>query len=207
MSEYDPIVPLGELSPEPSDLDRVRELFERSADRFVRSPWSWVLWAAVFAGAALATRTVHAAAGGWSVVVLWSTAILAGGAVEAVLYARAGSGLKPSRLARWVLRSQANLSLVGIALSVYLVWRGEAMALPGVWLLILGHSFWAHGGLGFAAFRGAGALYQIGGVAALTPWVDPLVALAVAVAAGNLWLAAAVWRRARRDSAAGSVPL
>lgn len=197
MSEYDPIVPLGELSSEPSDLERVRRLFERSADRFVRSPWSWVLWAAVFAGAALATRAVHAAGGSWLVVVLWSTAILVGGAVEAILYSRAGRGLKPSQLARWVLRSQANLSLVGMALSVYLVWRGDPLALPGVWLLVVGHSFWAHGGLGFSAFRGAGLLYQIGGVAALTPWVDPLVALAVAVAAGNLWLAAAVWRRSR----------
>lgn len=195
MSEYDPIVPLRELTHEPSDLDQVRELFERSADRFLRSPWSWVLWAGVVAAAALATRPVYAAAGGWSVVILWSSAILVGGAVEAVLYARGGSALQPSRLARWVLRSQANLSLVGLVLSVYLVWRGDPAALAGVWLLVLGHSFWAHGGLGFPAFRGAGGLYQLGGVAALTPWVDPLVALAAAVAAGNLWLAVSVWRR------------
>ena len=195
MSEYDPIVPLDELDHEPSDLDRVRELFERSADRFLRSPWSWVSWAVVVAVAALATRTVHAAGSGWSVLVLWSTAILVGGAVEAILYARSGRDAKPSQLARWVLRGQANLSLVGLFLSIYLVWRGHPEALAGVWLLILGHSFWSHGGLGFAAFRGAGVLYQVGGVAALTPWVDPLVALAVSVSAGNLWLAVAVWRR------------
>ncbi len=144
---------------------------------------------------------MHAAAGGWSVVILWSSAILVGGAVEAVLYARGGRGLKPSRLARWVLRSQANLSLVGLVLSVYLVWRGDPAALAGVWLLVLGHSFFAHGGLGFAAFRGAGILYQLGGAAALTPWVDPLLALAAAVAAGNLWLAAAIWRRGARRAA------
>ena len=195
MSEYDPIVPLGELSHEPSDLEQVRQLFERSADRFLRSPWSWLLWAAVVAVASLATRVVLAEAGGWSVVILWSTAILVGGAVEALLYARGGSDLKPSRLARWVLRSQANLSLVGLALSIFLVWRGHPGALPGVWLLILGHSFFSHGGLGFRPFRAAGAIYQIGGLAALTPWVDPLVALAVAVITGNLWLAVAVWRR------------
>ena len=78
-----------------------------------------------------------------------------------------------------------------------MIWRGHAEALPGVWLLILGHSFWSHGGLGFGAFRTAGGLYQLGGLVALTPWVDPLVALAVAVSAGNVVLAGAIWRRGR----------
>lgn len=194
MSEYDPIVPRRELSNERSDLDQVRALFERSAARFLRSPWSWVLWAVIVAAASFSTRSAAAIGGAWTVVILWSTAILVGGVAEALLYARGGRDLRPSQLARWVLSSQGNLSIVGLALSCYLVWAGHGLALPGVWLLVLGHSFWAHGGLGFPAFRTAGALYQLGGLAALTPWVDPLVALAVAFAAGNLWLAVAVWR-------------
>lgn len=157
-----------------------------------------MVWAIVFAGAALATREVAAYGGEWAVVVLWSTAILAGGAVEAVLYSRGGRDLAPSRLARWVLAGQANLSLVGLVLSGYLVWSGEAWALPGLWLLLVGHSFWGHGGLAFPAFRVTGALYQLGGVVALLPWLDPLPTLAATVAAGNLWMALSIWRTQRR---------
>lgn len=195
MSEYDPIVPRRELSAERSDLEQVRALFEGSAERFLRSPWSWIVWAVIVGVTALVTRAIQDLVGPWVIVVVWSTAILVGGVAEAVLYAKSGQELRPSELGRWVLRSQGNLSMVGIAVSVFLIWRGEAGALPGVWLLVLGHSFYSHAGLGFAAFRQAGAAYQLGGVIALTPWVDPLLALAASVAAGNLWLAAAIWRR------------
>ncbi len=197
-SDYDPLVPPSDLNAGPSDLERVREQFSRSAESFLRSPLSWVVWAVVLAAAALLTRRVETG-GVAAVTLLWSVAILLGGVVEGVVLFRGSRAHRPSELARWVLRSQGNLSLVAIALSLALLWAGQASLLPGLWLLVLGHSFYAHGGLGFPPFRAAGLIYQIGGLAALVPGVDPLLAFAIAAAAGNLWLAWGVRRRDRSD--------
>jgi hypothetical protein len=68
---------------------------------------------------------------------------------------------------------------------------------PGLWLLLLGHSFYVLGGIAFRPFRAYGLLYQIGGVAALWPGSAPLPLFALTAAAGNLWMAYAVWRESR----------
>jgi hypothetical protein len=93
-----------------------------------------------------------------------------------------------------VLRIQGNLSLVGLALSVLLVWRDLTPFLPALWLLLLGHSFYLLGGLAFPPMRTCGLVFQLGGFAALWPGFDPLLVFAVATAAGNLWMAIQVWR-------------
>ena len=67
----------------------------------------------------------------------------------------------------------------------------------GLWLLLLGHSFFALGGLAFAPMRFAGIVYQLGGVAALVPGVRSLTAFAIATAIGNLWIGLGVWRSDR----------
>lgn len=193
-SDYDPLVPPAALSSEATDLEQVRALFARSADRFLRSPLSWVVWAVVLVAAALLTprlQNLEPAA----VVVLWSMAILVGGVFEGVALMRGGRAGDRSELASWVLRSQGNLSLLAVALSVALIWNGFPSLLPGLWLLVLGHSFFSHGGLGFQPFRIAGLIYQAGGLAALVPGIDPLLAFAAAAGAGNLWLAYSVRRR------------
>ncbi len=104
--------------------------------------------------------------------------------------ARAGR----SPLATWALRTQGNLSLVALALSALLLWQDLAWALPGLWLLLLGHSFYMLGGIAFPPFRTYGLLYQLGGVVALWPGGAPLPAFALATAAANLWMSYAVWR-------------
>jgi hypothetical protein len=103
-----------------------------------------------------------------------------------------------SPLATWALRTQGNLSLVGLALSLLLFWVDAAWALPGLWLLLLGHSFYGLGGIAFPPFRVYGLLYQLGGVAALWPGGAPLPVFAATTAAANLWMSWAVWRRERR---------
>lgn len=107
---------------------------------------------------------------------------------------RSGGATRSTPLAAWVLRLQGNLSLVALALSVFLLWQDLAWALPGLWLLLLGHSFYMLGGLAFEPFRVCGILFQLGGVVALWPYGKPLLAFAVAAFAGNLWMAAGVWR-------------
>jgi len=108
-----------------------------------------------------------------------------------------------SPLATWALRTQGNLSLVAVGLSVLLVWQDLAWALPGVWLLLLGHSFYVLGGIAFRPFRAYGLLYQVGGVAALWPGGAPLPVFALTTAAANLWMSYAVWRE-RRERQLGS---
>jgi hypothetical protein len=98
-----------------------------------------------------------------------------------------------------VLRVQGNLSLVALTLSALLIWQDLAWALPGLWLLLLGHSFYMLGGLAFEPFRACGLLYQLGGVAALWPNSSPLGAFAVATAAGNLWMGIGVLREQSRE--------
>lgn len=125
---------------------------------------------------------------------LWSVTILAGGAFEILAIRRSGEATAGGTLAAWVLRLQGNLSFVALALSALLVWQDLAWALPGLWLLLLGHSFYMLGGLAFEPFRACGLIYQLGGVAALWPDGSPLLAFALATAVGNLWMGVGVWR-------------
>ena len=113
---------------------------------------------------------------------------------EGVALFRSGGATRSTPLAAWVLRLQGNLSLVAVALSIFLLWQDLAWALPGLWLLLLGHSFYMLGGLAFEPFRVCGIVFQLGGVAALWPDGRPLLAFAVAAFVGNLWMAVGVWR-------------
>ena len=97
-----------------------------------------------------------------------------------------------------MLRLQGNLSFVAIALSALLVWQDLAWVLPGLWLLLLGHSFYMLGGLAFPPFRTCGLLYQLGGLVALWPDGNPLLAFAAATAVGNLWMGIGILRERRK---------
>jgi hypothetical protein len=195
-SEYDPLFH-SEPRPESGDLESVRDLFEAASRPFLRSPWSWFAWAAILPAAALATPAAFRAGGPTWVLFTWSGAILLGGLFEFLAIRRSGPGATGTPLASWALRVQGNLSLVALALSALLLWIDQPWALPGVWLLLLGHSFYALGGLAFPAFRGYGILYQLGGVVALWPDGAPLLAFAAAAALGNVWMGVAVFRERR----------
>lgn len=130
--------------------------------------------------------------------------ILLGGAVEVMMIRRSGRKEAGSTLAAWVLHLQGNLSFVALALSALLVWQDLAWALPGLWLLLLGHSFYMLGGLAFPPFRACGLIYQLGGVVALWPHGNPLLAFAAATAVGSLWMGVGVWRENRRERAYSS---
>jgi hypothetical protein len=56
------------------------------------------------------------------------------------------------------------------------------------------------GGLAFPPFRACGLIYQLGGVIALWPGGNPLLAFAAATAVGNLWMGIGVWRENRREN-------
>lgn len=205
-SEYDPVFgEPGDSGLDPSgddDLAAVRERFEAASRAFLRSPWPWVGWALLLPAAALVTPTVASAAGPAGVLLAWSCAILVGGAVEGGVIlsgGRAGRGRRnegSGRTARvrsplnaWALGVQGNLSLIALLLSVLLIWLDRPQVLPGLWLLLLGHSFYALGGLSLPAMRTTGLIFQIGGAAALWPGWDSLAVFAAATAAGCLWLA------------------
>lgn len=186
-SEYDP---LGAAVEETGDLLQVRELFAESARPFVTSPWSWVAWAVVLPVASLLTRPVAGAWGLSGVLLLWSGAILAAGLVEALAIRRGRGRHGRSSLASWVLRVQGNLSLVALLLSVAAVVAGQAILLPSLWLLLLGHSFYVVGGLAYPPFRPYGLAFQAAGALAFWPrLVDPLLVLAVVTFSANLWMA------------------
>lgn len=195
-SEYEPLFTSTRTGPGDvdDDLEPVRERFRAASRPFLRSPWSWFSWAVLLPAAALVTPGALRAGGFSGVLFTWSAVILLGGAVEIVAIRRAGGGgSRSTPLASWVLRLQGNLSLVAVALSALLVWQDVAWALPAVWLLLLGHSFYMLGGLAFEPFRTCGILYQLGGLAALWPGAA-LPAFAVATAVGNLWMGFSVWR-------------
>jgi hypothetical protein len=226
-SEYEPL--FAAKSATAGDLATVQELFREASGPYLRSFWSWLAWAFVLPGAALATPWALARSGPAGVLLAWSVAILLGGAIEmAAIRGAAGRGARRdvrtwhpqaaadepeegegeatgegkaaggrSPLATWALRTQGNLSLVALALSALLLWEDLAWAVPGLWLLLLGHSFYLLGGIAFRPFRAYGLLYQIGGVAALWPGSAPLPLFALTAAAGNLWMAWAVWRESR----------
>lgn len=194
-SEYDPLFAGRGAPAESRDLERAEELFAAAAEPYLRSPWSWALWAVVLPSAALATARASRR-GMLAVLLLWSGAVLLGGAVEAALILR---DRRPrTALAAWVLRAQGNLSLVAVVLSVALVAGRLSWALPGLWLLLVGHSFLTLGGLTFPPLRRTGWLYQCAGALALVPRARPLWVFAVATAAGNAFVA---WSLARRQRA------
>jgi hypothetical protein len=201
-SEYEPLFTSSRRAGDPEDdLEAVREYFRTASRPFLRTPWSWFSWAVLLPVAALATPVALRAVGFAGVLFTWSAVILLGGGVEIFAIRRAGGGVGgiggSTPLAAWVLRVQGNLSLVAVALSALLVWQDVAWALPGIWLLLLGHSFYMLGGLSFEPFRTYGILYQIGGLAALWPGGAPLAVFAAATAAGNLWMGYSVWRGLR----------
>jgi hypothetical protein len=194
-SEYDPLFTPSRTGAD--DLEPVRDRFRAASRPFLRSPWSWFAWALLLPAAALATPAVFGMAGPAGVLFLWSGTILLGGAVEIVAIRRSGrdtGGGTP--LAGWVLGVQGNLSLVALALSALLVWEDLAWAVPGLWLLLLGHSFYILGGLAFDPFRVCGLLFQVGGAAALWPEGAPLAVFAATAFLGNLWMGVGVWRAA-----------
>jgi hypothetical protein len=208
-SEYEPL--FAEEPAAAGDLAAVQDLFRAASGPYLRSYWSWLAWAAILPAAALATARWGGRSGPAAVLLTWSVAILAGGAIEMTAIRRgsrraaadgaphAGRAVR-SPLAAWALRAQGNLSLVALALSLLLVWQDLAWALPGLWLLLLGHSFYTLGGIAFPPFRPYGLLYQAGGIAALWPGGAPLAVFALAAAAGNLWMAYVVWRERRRST-------
>ena len=178
----------------------MRETFGAASRPFLSSPWPWVAWGIVLPAAALLTPAALAAAGPGGVLFLWSAAILTGGAVEGLTILRRRDREGSTPLASWVLRIQGNLSLVAVALSLFLLWAEAAWALPGVWLLLLGHSLYVLGGFALPPLRWTGLAYQIGGAAALVPGWDSLAAFALTTAAANLWAAAVIWRRRPRPA-------
>ncbi len=188
MSVYDPLIP------EPSahdsrDLERVQAEFEKAGRPFLGSAATWLAWASLLPAAALITRRFPSDAFA-PVLLIWSGAILAGGVVEGVAIYRRAQTHAPTPL-----RSQGNLSLVALVLSALMAWLEVAWAIPGLWLLLLGHSLYILGGLAFAPFKLSGIVYQVGGVVALAPLGIPLEAFAVTTGAANLWIAFSVHRR------------
>jgi hypothetical protein len=155
---------------------------------------TWVAWAIVLPAAALITARLPPDAYA-SVLFIWSGAILAGSAVEGFTIYRRANRYAPTPLGSWALRSQGNLSLVALALSILLIWQGATWAVPGLWLLLLGHSFYLLGGLAFAPFKVSGLAYQLGGLLALLPLGYSLETFAVTAATTNLWMAWAIHRR------------
>jgi hypothetical protein len=135
------------------------------------------------------------------VTILWSVAILIGGAIEGLTILRQQRHRGRSRLGAWAMRAQGNLSLVAVALSGLVLWLDGARFLPGIWLLLLGHNFFALGGLAFPPMRLAGLFYQAGGLAALVPGSRPLWAMAAATALGNGWIGWGVLRERAREQA------
>lgn len=195
-SLYDPLIPDRPVAGE-DDLDLARELFEAAASPFLRSPWSWAAWGVILPAAALATPTIAGLFGGLGVLVLWSLSILVGGGLEIAFIRRRSAGGSTS-LAGWALRVQGNLSLIAVALSGWLLWMDRPLALPGVWLLLLGHSLYSLGGLAFPPLRRSGLVYQIGGCLALWPHGHALEVFALATLIANQWMAFAIWRDGRR---------
>jgi len=196
MSEYDPVFGgsprdgAGE-----GDLAAARALFEKASRPYLSAALPWFLWAALLPAAALLTESAARAGGIARVLGLWSVAIAVGGAVEGFFLYRHRRRLGGSSLGSWAMTLQGNLSLIAVALSVALVLVDEARLLPGLWLLLLGHSLFGLGSLAFRPQRAAGIVYQLGGLAALVPGLPELVVFAIATAVGNLWIGWGVLRR------------
>ena len=151
-------------------------------------------WAIVLPSAGLATPSIAASKGPIGLLVLWSVAILAGGLIEATQIVRNRETGTASTLSAWVLRAQGNLSLVALVLSIALIWQGAGRLLPGLWLLLLGHSLYTLGGMALAALRRGGLVYQIGGLLALWPHDMEMVIFAVTTLVANAGIAWSIWR-------------
>lgn len=201
-SAYEPAFGEEEAGPVVAEAAAARATFERASRAYLASPLPWLAWAVLLPAAALATPAAFRGMREAGVLLLWSIAILAGGAVEGLALLGARRGASGGPLGAWAMRVQGNLSLAALALSAALVAAGAPALLPGLWLLLLGHSFFALGGLSLPALRRAGLVYQVGGLLALLPAVPALVAFAAATAAGNLWVALGIARRRARDQAA-----
>lgn len=197
MSEYDPLIRRDEEVPW-EDLEEVQGHFSAASRAYLSSPIPWLVWAIVLPGAALATRAVASGGGAYAVLALWSVAVMIGGVVEGTIIVRRRRSAVTA-LGGWVMRAQGNQSLVGLAISLLLIWRDLASALPGLWLLLIGHSFFLIGGLAFRPMRRAGIIYQLGGLVALWPGDHSLPVFAAATAAGNLTMALALLRRPTRQ--------
>jgi len=194
MSEYDPLIPRGEDSLS-DDLERVQSCFAEARRPYLNSAIPWLVWAIVLPGAAVGTRAVAERFAAPGVLMLWSLAVLIGGIVEgSLIMRRRRAGTTP--LAAWVLRLQGNQSLIGLALSAFLIWQDLAQAIPALWLLLVGHSFFLVGGLAFPPMRQAGLIYEIGGLVALWSGPASLTVFALATALGNLRVAVALMREA-----------
>jgi len=199
-SEYRPLFGT-EPSPESvAAFARVRREFQAAGSRYLVSPLPWLGWAAILPALALSTPAIAHRFGPRGVLLLWSLGVLAGGGIELAALARAGVLARAGPLASWVLRGQWNLSFVGAVLSALLLWLDAPGALPGLWLLLSGHSLVLLGGLSFPALRRAGILCQLGGAAALWPGAPALPIFAAATAAANLSLAGAIWLRRETEA-------
>ena len=193
MSEYDPLIRRSEDATS-DDLESARTLFAEASRAYLSSPIPWLVWAIVLPGAGLLTPLTASRGGASAVLALWSVAVLIGGGVEGYAILRRG-GRRSTPLGGFAMKLQGNISLVGVVLSVLLVWQGLPTSLPGLWLLLIGHSFVNLGGLAFRPMRQAGFVYQLGGALALWPgtWAMPIFAAATAL--GNLWIALGLIRR------------
>lgn len=200
MSEYDPLIPRGEDSMS-DDLESVQQRFAIARRPYLRSPIPWLVWAIVLPGAALVTGPVVERYGSSGVLMLWSIAVLIGGVVEGSIILRSRR-TATTPLAAWVLRLQGNQSLIGLALSIFLIWQDLPQALPAVWLLLVGHSFFLLGGLAFPAMRQAGVIYEVGGLLALIPGPASMIVFAAATALGNLRVALALMAEMKADDGA-----
>ncbi len=187
MSVYDPLIPEPGAH-EGRDLERVQAEFREASRPFLGSRLTWMTWAIVLPAAALITARLPADAYA-PILFTWSGAVLVGGLVEGLTILRRAQRRAPTPLGAWALRSQGNLSLVGVALSVLLIWQGLTWTVPGVWLLLLGHSLFLLGGLACRPMRVSGIVYQVGGIAALLPTGLSLEAFALATGLANLWMA------------------
>lgn len=196
---YDPVFPETPRGEGDEEGFAALRSFERASRAYLASPVPWIGWALILPAAALLTVPAGRALGAGGVVGLWSAAILLGGGVEAVALVRARRRRSPGVLGGWAMAVQGNLSLVALALSLALWAAGAVHLLPALWLLVLGHSFFALGGLSLRELRRAGVLYQLGGLAALFPRVPALEVLAVVTLLGNLWVAVGIWRRELRS--------
>ncbi|MBZ0113111.1 MAG: hypothetical protein K8J08_11660 [Thermoanaerobaculia bacterium] len=190
-NEYDPV----REGPSGLDLQIVQDHFAAAAEPYLAFPWSWLAWSVLLPMGALLTRPVERWRGHFGVLALWFCVVLLGGLVEGLGISRGRRRFGGSALGSWVMRAQGNLSLVAVMVSAAIVFQGFPMLLPGVWLLLLGHSFFALGGLAFPPFRAYAIGYQVAGALALWPMlVDPLWVFAAATFIGNLGIAIVLFR-------------
>jgi hypothetical protein len=200
MTEYDPVFERKTSPADEADLEAVRRAMVRAAGPYLRSPLPWLLWAVVLPLVALTTPAVMTSGGLRGVLFLWSGGILAAGVVEMFLYRRSQAGSPRSPLAGWIMRSQGNLSALVLVLSLLLAWHHLVWALPGLWLLLLGHSLYTFGKLLLPSLRSAGLLYQLGGVVALVAGDRSLQIFALTILIANCWVALGIRRQAAFSS-------